>query len=440
MRGFAFSDRRPAFFLALFFLLLPWMWWSPLPLNGQWVDIAFILLLAASWKQVFPSPGFCSLDGLVLAYFLCLIPSIAFGAYTPAALISWGKLGYCISLYFALGTLFKQDALRAEAAGWFAKAIVLAVVLSIVGFALSLAILGGPGEFGLAMRVPGFGKTLRLSGGVTPAMFGNLLTMAVPFVLGARMNLSKRRPVWGTAGVFLVFLAELLTFSQSWAGFAAASLLFTWPSLGTRRSKWIRILAVPCLVALALAIQAASTVYIHRVDVQHDTAAVDKSDFPVHVLESDKWPVAHISVTYQMIHYAVAKAFAWQTFWAHPLFGVGVGNFRGLFEQARASGTGQLSEVVGIGEPNCTLLGYLAETGLVGALGLLALWGGAFLLGTRLLSTGHARGDAWIVRAALAGLGGLWLNGINVDLMHFRFLWIGLAFLRGAMLARSSRR
>lgn len=41
--------------------------------------------------------------------------------------------------------------------------------------------------------------------------------------------------------------------------------------------------------------------------------------------------------------------------------------------------------------------------------------------------------DAWIVPAIHAAFIGLAINSVNADIMHFRFLWIGLAMVRSAV-------
>jgi len=47
--------------------------------------------------------------------------------------------------------------------------------------------------------------------------------------------------------------------------------------------------------------------------------------------------------------------------------------------------------------------------------------------------------DEWILRASIAGLAGILVNGVNADIMHFRFLWVGLA-LRGILINHSQKR
>jgi hypothetical protein len=38
--------------------------------------------------------------------------------------------------------------------------------------------------------------------------------------------------------------------------------------------------------------------------------------------------------------------------------------------------------------------------------------------------------DGLIAWACAAGFVGLFVNGVNVDIMHFRFVWLGLAAIR----------
>ena len=59
----------------------------------------------------------------------------------------------------------------------------------------------------------------------------------------------------------------------------------------------------------------------------------------------------------------------------------------------------------------------------------MALWVVALRTAQRLASPGAQ--NHWIARAALAGIAGLLVNGTNVDIMNFRFLWASLGILRG---------
>ncbi len=43
--------------------------------------------------------------------------------------------------------------------------------------------------------------------------------------------------------------------------------------------------------------------------------------------------------------------------------------------------------------------------------------------------------ERWVVCAVMAGLIGLLVNSLNVDIMNFRFLWVGLGLLRGHLRA-----
>lgn len=133
--------------------------------------------------------------------------------------------------------------------------------------------------------------------------------------------------------------------------------------------------------------------------------------------------------------YYLLKKVAAEAFWRAPLTGIGLGRFRE--ETERAYRVGKVHELYRDIDPHSTLLGRLAETGLPGGLTLVALWVGFLGLGLRFVRA--ANGPAvWPARAALAGTVGLLVNSINVDIMNFRFLWIGFAVLRGLAPGRTA--
>ena len=74
----------------------------------------------------------------------------------------------------------------------------------------------------------------------------------------------------------------------------------------------------------------------------------------------------------------------------------------------------------------------MAETGLVGLAGLMGLWIALLRAGARANARTGQSAEHWGVRAAFAGLIGLLVNSVHVDVMHFRFLWVGMALVLAA--------
>ena len=59
------------------------------------------------------------------------------------------------------------------------------------------------------------------------------------------------------------------------------------------------------------------------------------------------------------------------------------------------------------------------------------VWLGVIQLGHGL--TRKSIGTVWMYWAFWGGFMGILVNSINVDIMNFRFLWLGLGLLRGQL-------
>jgi len=131
------------------------------------------------------------------------------------------------------------------------------------------------------------------------------------------------------------------------------------------------------------------------------------------------------TVSYNPVSYLLLKRIAWRAFRHAPWTGIGLGAFQRETERAYREGT--LPFNYRTMDPHSMLLGRLAETGIVGGISLALLWVGVLVIA---LSGVPAAAGTWWHRAALCGALGLLINSVNVDIMNFRFLWLGLAVVR----------
>ena len=119
--------------------------------------------------------------------------------------------------------------------------------------------------------------------------------------------------------------------------------------------------------------------------------------------------------------YAALKEVAWTAFQSKPLLGVGPAGFP--LETEKAFNEGRLPEQYRHVPPHSAPAGRLAETGFLGGLSLLALWV-SWLVAIR-----GGRSHATVAERAMGlAIVGLLVNGINADIMNFRFLWLALAW------------
>ena len=92
----------------------------------------------------------------------------------------------------------------------------------------------------------------------------------------------------------------------------------------------------------------------------------------------------------------------------------------------RAYTDGMLPSHYRLIDPHSTLLGRLAESGVIGGLTLLVLW-----VAWVVMARGVVRGGDALGVAAAAALAGLVVSSLNADIMNFRFVWVLAGTLRG---------
>lgn len=72
----------------------------------------------------------------------------------------------------------------------------------------------------------------------------------------------------------------------------------------------------------------------------------------------------------------------------------------------------------------------MAESGTIGTVGLVAFLASLMIAAQRLSANDHSPA---IALAAFAGLSGLIVNSLNVDIMNFRFFWAAAGLVRGLL-------
>jgi O-antigen ligase len=133
--------------------------------------------------------------------------------------------------------------------------------------------------------------------------------------------------------------------------------------------------------------------------------------------------------------YYLVKKVAWQAFLARPWTGIGLSTF--AIEAERAYQNGRLHQAYRRVQAHSLPFGRLAETGLVGAITLAAF---LVVLWRSMLRTARLPGvDGRVGWALFAGVVGLLVNSVNVDVMHFRFLWFAVGLTAGVGAANEVR-
>ena len=273
-------------------------------------------------------------------------------------------------------------------------------------------------------------------------MFACVLAVSVPFVMLHPAIAASRARSW-LAG-FVMAIATAMTFSHSVAGVAVSAVTAAWQRL---RGRSVRLAAVAAAAAIVIGFNFAATVSIRSIG----DARIRDNTIYQYAVDGGRARIAGVDVEYQTMSYFRIKQVAWDAFTSRPLTGIGLDRFHEITEAAFQQG--RLTERYRLIDPHSTLMGRLAEAGLIGAVTLIVFWiviareirqllaqrrlaGGtsAFALSATVDKKVPPLPDhrhAWMATAAAAALLGTLVNTMNADVMNFRFAWVVLGLVRG---------
>ena len=402
-------------YLLLCFLAIVGVNWPVLPFNANVADLIFVpvaisVLAVAGFRWTWRRA-----DLAVAVYLLGSLTALALSDEPRAGVMELIRQVYLAAIYVIIAIAAREGVARTIGAG-------LAIgggLLSLIGLLFVTLQLSGAAPWpamGEVMQLPYLGATLRLRALTTSeAMLACLLTAAVPFAITVCRSHRSRI---ACAGAALMAAAAAFTFSHAIAGFATAAVIAMWPSLRGRPLP--RRAAVAAAVIVTLGLNFAATAAIRSVTYGESSYA-DTSEYH-HAVDRREVRIGGAAITYDVMSYARIKQVAWQTFLDHPVAGVGLDRFHSVTERAFEQGLlpSQYREI----DPHSTVVGRMAECGIIGGVTLLLLWM-AWAAIARDVS-GSAAG-----LAAAAALAGLIVSGLNADIMNFRFLWVIAGLMRG---------
>jgi hypothetical protein len=407
--------RRFVEILLLVFLAAIGVNWPDLPYGARLPDLIFIPLAVSVLALAGRRWTWRWFDAAVAAYLLGAVPAILASSDRPQSIIEMGREVYLAAVYVIVAIAARQGFARITGMG-LALAGAIPAAAGLLYFVI-LLVTGAPpwSPIGEVMVLPYLGNTLRLRAlTATPSMLACVLTAAVPFAIMLCREGVRR---WCAAAIVMM-VAALFTVSHVLAGLAVAALIVAWPSL----APWQRLrrLAVAGVVLVFLAFNFAATISITSL-AYGDVGFADSADYQYAVGQGQA-RIGGAAIAYNVMSYARIKQVAWRTFVEHPAAGIGLDQFHVATRRAAAEGalTSSYREI----DPHSTVIGRLAETGLIGGITLLALW--FAWAGMARASLRHPIGIA-----AAAALAGLVVASVNADIMNFRFVWVIAGLLRG---------
>jgi len=420
-------------FLAAFLVLIVWQApasWGDW--NVQWSDLAaagFLLsaLAAGVWRWGRPP-----LVTWVVLYLGASLPSLVHSAHPGASVLEFVKTMYLACFALVLATWIRTCRAWEEMTKWFSFAVAATILIALCVWAYGAWSGHAPAGLAVAMAVPNVGQVIRAKAFLpTPTMLANYLTMGIPMLVGY----AAARSHWPRAASWTILAAGLLaagtTASHSIAGcLVAAALIAPRTTRWDRFGRWGFSLLAVFAVLFSLA---ATTVAVHDIQTARAPAASQPASLADHEFPGPRGTGEELTVQvrYTWVVYALFKQFAWEAWQSHPWIGIGLAEFP--YVVTRAFESGRIHPYyAGGADPHSTWFGTLAETGLVGLAGLMGLWIALLRAAARTKERVGQSVEWWGVRAAFAGLMGLLINSVHVDVMHFRFLWVGAALLLAA--------
>jgi len=423
--------KLPAFLVCLFVALMP-VGWPSLPLGMQPGDLLFpgVVLALLMWKPALPSHR---LDVFIAIYLVGSALSIPASLSPRTSTLGVLKEVYLAAVYLAIKAAAGQVGV-VRLCRWLCVSTAILAICSLAGAAVFYAtgrvwwIVGSP------MPLPYVGEVFRTNGTLlAPEFFGNVLTFVLPLAAVLAIDTTDRAR-W-TAVLVVMFIAEVLTFSKSLAGSVVALAVFFWPAW--RRRPLLRTAAACAAIVLVVAFNAAAIATVRRVDVQFTK---DSRVLPPDSLYGKQDQAGadrvEVGVSYNPMSYYLIKKVAWQAFVERPWLGTGLGTFP--LDAERAYQEGRLHQAHRRDQAHSLPFGRLSETGLIGVVTLVPLLVVLWWSMVQVSRTPGTEGD--VGRALLAGVAGLLVNGINVDVMHFRFLWFAIGVTAALAASAGARR
>jgi hypothetical protein len=395
--------------------------WSPFPWQVQWADVVFVgLLIGVLAQRHGASMTRSRLDLLVALYLVASLVSFSATSDARQSGIELMKQLYLGLVYWVFRSIGREPAEARRVVSWYAGvAAGLSALALLAWIGSSLWSLPSPLLYE-RVQMPVLGSVVRIQGTVmTPALFCNYLTVALPLLvfMAARATGRRSKRRWRFA-TLVVVLAAIGTMTYSIMGCLGAALFTVWHRWGASRARRsLRAILAVCWAAVLIGTTLMLSVAIRQVQVvaDHDPQVLAPPYYYAFQDEQRGASRLTMSVSYNPMGYHLLKAIAMNAFRRSPLTGTGLGTFHQ--ETERAYHDGLIHETYRRTDPHAELFGRLAETGLLGGVTLVWLWWGWIRLGS--LSVRSTPSSISINRALLAGLLGLLVNSVNTDIMNF---------------------
>jgi hypothetical protein len=409
---------------------------EPIGSKIQIVDFIFLFLLAAwLYKLCHNQIRFnrTSLAVPLVFYLVASLLSLLNSSNINNSLVEFVGIFYLITLFYLVVNVIKDRNMFEMAINSWLITSALVAFLGILG--IVLAYVFGVKTF-LVREYPAFpylGHIYRAYStfGVNSKFVSSYLTISLPICLALLLNSKAGKKRLFYYVILISFVCVLLfTFSRGWFGLAVATYLVLARFQKTERYyRFVKVWVMLFIILFGLLIsmiarwqfvdfQLKKITVENKTNIPPNIAITDNSE----VLEKIRVEVGYIDTAYYRF-----KMVAIEMIQDHPLIGVGLGGFND--EIRRYKKDKKLPDIFPAMDPHCMILGKTAQTGLIGLVALIILWGKAIRKALNMSFTAKSNYYQIISWAMFSSLVGYVIQSIDMDIMNFRYLWFLFALV-----------
>ena len=409
---------------------------EPIGAKIQIVDFVFLFLLAAWLYKFYHNQvrfNRTSLGTPIILYITVSLLSIVNSSNIKSSLVEFIGILYLIALFYLVVNVVRdRKTFEMVIRSWLITSALIAF-LGILGVILAYV-------FGIKFFLvreytsfPYLGHIYRVYStfGVNSKFVSSYLNISLPICLALLLNSGSGKKRLFYYVILILFMCVLpFTFSRGWLGLAVATYMVL---ARFQKPEWyyryLRVSVVIFIILFGLFIflisrwqfvdfQTKKITVENSTNIEPNIAFTDNGE----VLEKIRVETGYMDTTYYRL-----KRVAIEMILDHPLIGVGLGGFND--EISRYKEEKKLSDIFPAMDPHCMILGKAAQTGLVGLIALVILWGKSIRKALNMSFTSRDNYFQIISWAMFSSMVGFVIQSIDMDIMNFRFLWFLFAFV-----------
>ena len=402
----------------------------------QIVDFIFLFLLA-TWLYKFCQNQVrfnkTSLDIPILLYLAVSLLSIINSSTIKDSLVEFIGIFYLITMFYLVVNVIRDRTMFGMVINSWLITSALVAFLGILG--VFLAYVFGIKTFLVReyTAFPYLGHIYRVYStfGINSKFISSYLIISLPICLALLLNSKAGKERFFYYVILILFMCVLpFTFSRGWLGLAVASyLVLAKYKKSERYYRYLKVLVVLFIVLFGLFICLISRwqfvdFQAKKIVVENNTEIAPNIALSVNSEVLDK---VSVEIGYMDTIYYRLKMVAIEMILDHPLIGVGLNGFNNEIRKYKKDG--KLSDIFPVKDPHCMILGKTAQTGLIGLIALIILWGKAIRKALNMSFTAKDNYYQIISWALFSSMVGFVIQSIDMDTMNFRFLWFLFALV-----------